>query len=72
MSGFRAREETEFPFPQNDFVTFCQASPTPDGRYVFLESNPNGQFMWIEHRVPELRMTEALASCLIRGANSQA
>jgi len=22
---------------------------TPDGRYVFLEINPNGQFLWIEH-----------------------
>ncbi len=43
---------------------------TPDGRYVFLENNPNGQFMWIEKLVPELKMTEALASCLIRGANS--
>ncbi len=43
---------------------------TPDGRYVFLESNPNGQFIFIEKLVPELRMTEALASCLIRGANS--
>lgn len=42
---------------------------TPDGRYVFLESNPNGQFIFIEKMVPELRMTEALASCLIRGAN---
>jgi glutathione synthase/RimK-type ligase-like ATP-grasp enzyme len=43
---------------------------TPDGQYVFLENNPNGQFMFIEQKVPELRMTEALASCLIRGANS--
>lgn len=43
---------------------------TPDGRYVFLENNPNGQFMWVEQRVPELKMTEALAACLIRGANS--
>lgn len=43
---------------------------TPDGRYVFIENNPAGQFMWIEHMVPELRMTEALASCLLRGANS--
>jgi glutathione synthase/RimK-type ligase-like ATP-grasp enzyme len=22
---------------------------TPDGRYVFLEINPNGQYLWIEH-----------------------
>jgi glutathione synthase/RimK-type ligase-like ATP-grasp enzyme len=43
---------------------------TPDGRYVFLENNPNGQFIFVEKLVPELRMTEALAACLIRGANS--
>ncbi len=43
---------------------------TPDGRYVFIENNPNGQFIFVEERVPELRMTEALAACLIRGANS--
>lgn len=43
---------------------------TPDGRYVFVENNPNGQFIFVEHLVPELRMTEALAACLIRGANS--
>lgn len=43
---------------------------TPDGRYVFVENNPNGQFIFIEQLVPELRMTEALAACLVRGANS--
>ena len=43
---------------------------TPDGRYVFIENNPNGQFMFIEHLVPELTMTAALANCLVRGANS--
>lgn len=43
---------------------------TPDGRYVFLENNPNGQFIFIEKLIPELKMTEALASCLIRGTNS--
>ena len=42
---------------------------TPDGRYVFLENNPNGNFIWVEKLVPELRMTSALASCLARGAN---
>ncbi|HEY0735282.1 MAG TPA: hypothetical protein VGD69_10295 [Herpetosiphonaceae bacterium] len=42
---------------------------TPDGRYVFVENNPNGQFMFVEELVPELRMTEALAACLIRGSN---
>ena len=43
---------------------------TPDGRYVFIENNPNGQFMFIEKLLPELEMTSALASCLIRGSNS--
>jgi glutathione synthase/RimK-type ligase-like ATP-grasp enzyme len=43
---------------------------TPDGRYVFLENNPNGQFIFIERKVPELKMTRALASCLIRAGNS--
>ncbi|MBD1584799.1 MvdC/MvdD family ATP grasp protein [Pseudoalteromonas sp. S16_S37] len=27
---------------------------TPDGEYIFLENNPNGQFMFIEEKVPEL------------------
>jgi hypothetical protein len=43
---------------------------TPDGRYVFLEMNPNGQFLWVQHHVPTLRMKEALAACLIRGSNA--
>lgn len=43
---------------------------TPDGRYVFIENNPNGQFMWVEKLVPELEMTAAMAACLLRGANS--
>jgi glutathione synthase/RimK-type ligase-like ATP-grasp enzyme len=43
---------------------------TPDGRYVFLEMNPNGQWLWVQERVPELKLKEALAACLIRGSNS--
>ena len=42
---------------------------TPDGRYVFLEINPNGQFLFVQERVPELRMGQALAACLLRGGN---
>ncbi len=37
---------------------------TPDDCYVFLENNPNGQFMFVEQHVPELKMTAALAACL--------
>lgn len=40
---------------------------TPDERYVFLENNPNGQWLFIQDLVPELKMKEALAACLIRG-----
>lgn len=40
---------------------------TPDGRYVFIENNPNGQWYFIQAAVPELQMKEALAACLVRG-----
>jgi glutathione synthase/RimK-type ligase-like ATP-grasp enzyme len=42
---------------------------TPDGQYVFLEINANGQFMWVEELLPDLKMKSALAACLIRGEN---
>ncbi|HEX6884699.1 MAG TPA: hypothetical protein VF530_15095 [Planctomycetota bacterium] len=29
---------------------------TPDGRHVFLEVNPMGQFLWVEHSHPEIRL----------------
>lgn len=40
---------------------------TPDGEWVFLENNPNGQFLFVEDAVPELRLTELMASHLIAG-----
>ena len=43
---------------------------TPDGRYVFLEMNPNGQFLWVQECVPTLKMREAMAACLIRGSDA--
>lgn len=44
---------------------------TPDGRYVFLENNPGGQFLFVEQLVPELRMLDALADRLIAGAHGR-
>ncbi|WP_199611622.1 MvdC/MvdD family ATP grasp protein [Flocculibacter collagenilyticus] len=38
------------------------------GEYVFLENNPNGQFLYIEQLVPELSMLEAVADTLIKEA----
>lgn len=39
---------------------------TPTGRYVFLEINPNGQWLWVEH-LAGLPITDALVRLLMRG-----
>jgi len=39
---------------------------TPDGRYVFLEVNPNGQWLWVE-TLTGLPITDALSRLLIGG-----
>ncbi|MCZ4556960.1 hypothetical protein ABIC28_002589 [Rhodococcus sp. PvR044] len=41
---------------------------TPDGRYVFLEINPSGQWLWIEHATG-LPISSALASLLLSAAD---
>lgn len=40
---------------------------TPDGRHVFLEVNPSGEFFWLE-RTPGLPISEALAEVLLGSA----
>jgi MvdD family ATP-grasp ribosomal peptide maturase len=40
---------------------------TPDGRHVFLEVNPVGEFFWLE-RCPGLPISEAIADLLLRRA----
>jgi glutathione synthase/RimK-type ligase-like ATP-grasp enzyme len=37
---------------------------TPDGRYVFLEINPSGQYLWIEE-LTGLPITDAIADVLV-------
>ncbi len=39
---------------------------TPEGEYVFLEINPNGQYLWVEHK-SGLPITDALCDLLIDG-----
>ena len=39
---------------------------TPDGRYVFLEINPNGQYLWIE-KLTGLAISDAICDLLISG-----
>lgn len=40
---------------------------TPDGRYVFLEINPNGQYLWIE-LATGLPISDAICDLLISGS----
>jgi glutathione synthase/RimK-type ligase-like ATP-grasp enzyme len=40
---------------------------TPDGRYVFLEINPNGQYLWVEEATG-LPISDALCDLLMHGA----
>ncbi len=40
---------------------------TPDGRYVFLEINPNGQYLWIE-QMTGLPISEAICDLLMSRA----
>ncbi|HVF21774.1 MAG TPA: hypothetical protein VM941_01810, partial [Pyrinomonadaceae bacterium] len=37
---------------------------TPDGKHVFLELNPSGEFFWLE-RTPGLPISEAMADLLL-------
>lgn len=41
---------------------------TPDGRYVFLEINPGGQYLWIEW-LTGMPISAAIAELLIEGAD---
>ena len=38
---------------------------TPKGKYVFLECNPNGQWLWIEYETG-MKISEAIAEALIK------
>jgi hypothetical protein len=37
---------------------------TPEGEYVFLEINEQGQFLWVEERNPEVKLLEPFANFL--------
>lgn len=41
---------------------------TPDGRHVFLEANPTGQFLFVERRCPEIRILDAFCRFLLEHA----
>lgn len=43
---------------------------TPDGRYVFLEINPNGQYLWIEEETG-LPISDAICDLLLSGSQME-
>ncbi|WKC46934.1 hypothetical protein [Pseudomonas veronii] len=42
---------------------------TPEGEYIFLEVNPNGQWLWIES-LTGMKITSAIAALLARSATA--
>jgi len=48
-------------FSSMDFIQ------TPEDQYVFIENNPNGQFLFVDVCVPEFKMREAVANFLTQG-----
>ncbi|NEO81027.1 MvdD family ATP-grasp ribosomal peptide maturase [Moorena sp. SIO4G3] len=42
---------------------------TPDGRYVFLEVNPVGEFFWMETFSPHFPISQAIAEILLTNAS---
>lgn len=44
---------------------------TPEGRYVFLEINPQGEFAWLELAPPRLPISRAIAAALVDGARAR-
>ena len=43
---------------------------TPDGEYVFLEVNPQGAWLWLEEKLPQLKISEEIARQLITAMKS--
>ncbi len=50
--------ETGLTYSCIDFIV------TPEGRHIFLESNPRGQYLWIEHYTG-MKITDAIADALM-------
>jgi glutathione synthase/RimK-type ligase-like ATP-grasp enzyme len=54
------QERLHLNFGAYDFIL------TPDNRYVFIELNPNGQYLWIE-LLTKMPISEAIAELLVEG-----
>ena len=56
---FSFLQEMHLNFGCFDFIV------TPQNRFVFLECNPNGQWLWIEQETG-MRISQAIAECLMK------
>lgn len=52
-------------FGSADFIV------TPEGKYVFLEINEQGQFLWLEQCAPELPMLDTFCRLIVEGEGFQ-
>lgn len=43
---------------------------TPSGEYIFFEVNEQGQFLWMEERLPELRTLDMFSEFLVEGSST--
>lgn len=43
----------------------------PNGEYVFLEINPNGQWAWLQQENPDIKLREALTDLLLDHGNEK-
>ncbi|MFE3410871.1 MvdC/MvdD family ATP grasp protein [Streptomyces mirabilis] len=41
---------------------------TPEGEHIFLEVNPNGQWLFVQEWVPELRVMQAFVDIMVRNS----
>ena len=69
MSAYQLPEEIEqacLEFVNSYQLTYSALDliVTPQGEYVFLENNPNGQYRFVEENVPELKITKSLIEAL--------
>lgn len=61
----RLMQQLQLCYGAADFVV------TPDGRHVFLEVNPAGEYFWLEKFSPYFPIADSIADCLIRGSKPQ-
>ncbi|MBB5958447.1 glutathione synthase/RimK-type ligase-like ATP-grasp enzyme [Saccharothrix tamanrassetensis] len=55
-------EEFDLRYAAFDFIV------TPDDRHVFLEMNPNGQWLFVQEWVPQLRLMQAFVDIMVRNS----